>query len=317
MNTDCEGKVTNFWAFIAIFSSKNLQKRMLSPSLAIPHAPKLPMPSCLVLLRQKHNNSQFFLQNHCFCSIYYYFCNRRSEEGLHRGLSISAVFMLIIYIRVSQLMPKERNKADSYREKAYEGDTKAMNNLGVCYERGTGVKVNHQLAFEWYMKAAELGDVYGCFNVGECYFHGKGVEQSAEKAFEWYMKAADKGDMQSQVNVANAYYLGEGVEKDHHKAFLWYREAAFQGHVLSQKNCGAAFWNGDGVERDLAECAFWFELAANGGDAQAQFAIGWFHMTGNGVPVDEKKGLKWIHKATFQGYQPAIDYCKEHGYKWY
>ena len=70
-------------------------------------------------------------------------------------------------------MPKERNKADSYREKAYEGDTKAMNNLGVCYERGTG------------------------------------------------------------------------------------------------------------------------------------------------VPKDERKGLKWIHKATFQGYQPAIDYCKEHGYKWY
>ena len=60
-----------------------------------------------------------------------------------------------------------------------------------------------------------------------------------------------------------------------------------------------------------------YELAANGGDAQAQFAIGWFHMTGNGVPIDEKKGLKWIHKATFQGYQPAIDYCKEHGYKWF
>ena len=70
-------------------------------------------------------------------------------------------------------MPKERNKADGYREKAYEGDTKAMNNLGVCYERDTG------------------------------------------------------------------------------------------------------------------------------------------------VPKDERKGLKWIHKATFQGYQPAIDYCKEHGYKWY
>ena len=62
---------------------------------------------------------------------------------------------------------------------------------------------------------------------------------------------------------------------------------------------------------------FWYELVANGGDAQAQFAIGWFHITGNGVPIDEKKGLKWIHKATFQGYQPAIDYCKEHGYKWY
>ena len=55
-------------------------------------------------------------------------------------------------------MPKERNKADSYRERAYAGDTRAMNNLGVCYERGTGVKVSLELAFEWYMKAAELGD---------------------------------------------------------------------------------------------------------------------------------------------------------------
>ena len=90
-----------------------------------------------------------------------------------------------------------------------------------------------------------------------------------------------------------------------------------QGHVQSQKNCGAAYWNGDGVEKDLEECAFWYELAANGGDAQSQFATGWFLMTGTGVPVDEKKGLKWIHTATFQGYQPAIDYCKEHGYKWY
>ena len=99
-------------------------------------------------------------------------------------------------------MPKERNKADDYREKAHQGDTKAMNNLGVCYERGTGVKVS-------------------------------------------------------------------------------------------------------------------LELAANGGDAQAQFATGWFQMTGNGAPMDEKKGLKWIHKATFQGYQPAIDYCKEHNIKWY
>ena len=51
-------------------------------------------------------------------------------------------------------MPKERNKADGYREKAYEGDTKAMNNLGVCYERGTCVKISLELAFEWYMKAA-------------------------------------------------------------------------------------------------------------------------------------------------------------------
>jgi hypothetical protein len=31
-----------------------------------------------------------------------------------------------------------------------------------------------------------------------------------------------------------------------------------------------------------------------------------FLMTGTGVPQEERKGLKWIHKATFQGYQPVI-----------
>lgn len=120
--------------------------------------------------------------------------------------------------------------------------------------------------------------------------------------------------MQSQVNVANALYLGDGVETDHTAAFQWYHEAAFQGHVQSQKNVGAAYWNGDGVERNLDECAFWYELAANSGDAMAQFATGWFRMTGNGVPVDERLGLQWIQKAASQGYEPAIEYCQEHGY---
>ena len=88
-------------------------------------------------------------------------------------------------------MQKERNRADEYRKAAYEGDPKAMNNLGVCYRRGTGVVQSLELAFQWYMKAALLGDVYGIFNVAECYFKGEGVEKDLTKAFEWYLKAAE------------------------------------------------------------------------------------------------------------------------------
>ena len=85
-------------------------------------------------------------------------------------------------------MQKERDQAESYRKAAYDGDTRAMNNLGVCYHRGTGVKEDHTLAFEWYMKAALLDDAYGCFNVGECYYKGDGVVQDYEKALFWYLK---------------------------------------------------------------------------------------------------------------------------------
>ena len=66
-------------------------------------------------------------------------------------------------------------------------------------------------------------------------------------------------------------------------------------------------------KKDEAEAAFWYELAAQGGDPQAQFATGWFLLTGTGVTQNKTLGLRWIHKATAQGYQPAIDYCREHG----
>ena len=54
-------------------------------------------------------------------------------------------------------MDKERNKADSYREAAYSGDAKAMNNLGVCYERGVGCW-DLQIHPVW-AKASEANDL--------------------------------------------------------------------------------------------------------------------------------------------------------------
>ena len=79
-------------------------------------------------------------------------------------------------------MKKERETANKYRQQALEGDLMAMNNMGVCYAQGIGVVENHEMAFQWYMKAAELGDIYACYNVAECYYQGDGVEQDFERA---------------------------------------------------------------------------------------------------------------------------------------
>ena len=61
----------------------------------------------------------------------------------------------------------------------------------------------------------------------------------------------------------------------------------------------------DGVEKDDGWAAFWYEMAGQQGDAQAQFSTGWFYMTGTGVKQDKRMGLKWIHKATAQGFEYA------------
>ena len=41
---------------------------------------------------------------------------------------------------------------------AEQSDAEAQFYLGVCYERGEGVRKNYKKAAEWYTKAAEQGD---------------------------------------------------------------------------------------------------------------------------------------------------------------
>lgn len=46
------------------------------------------------------------------------------------------------------------------------------NNLGQCYENGTGVEANIREAIKWYRLSAENGDSYGQLNLGDCFRDG-------------------------------------------------------------------------------------------------------------------------------------------------
>jgi uncharacterized protein len=65
----------------------------------------------------------------------------------------------------------------------------AMNNLGWMYEKGEGVKVDFQIAMDWYEKAANLGSIDAMNNIALMYEKGKGRKRDAQKAAEWYEKA--------------------------------------------------------------------------------------------------------------------------------
>ena len=74
---------------------------------------------------------------------------------------------------------------------AEQGDTDAQNNLGTCYENGTGVEKDEQKAVEWYQKAAEQGNATAQYNLGYCCQNGIGVEKDAGKTAELYHQAAE------------------------------------------------------------------------------------------------------------------------------
>lgn len=124
-----------------------------------------------------------------------------------------------------------KNAALYFEKAVAAGSLDGYCNLGYCYERGQGVILNSQKAYELYLVAAEHGSARGCRCVASCYFNGIHVDENASEGFKWMEKAAEMGD------VVAMYYCGamlqegaEGLPADSKKAREWYKKAAAAGY---------------------------------------------------------------------------------------
>lgn len=87
------------------------------------------------------------------------------------------------------------HKAIIYYKKAVaQGHIEAMNNLGVCYRDGTGVKQDYDEAFKLFKMAAQQGDEFGCLNLSKAYFYGQGTTVDIALSKSWCQKAIDAGN---------------------------------------------------------------------------------------------------------------------------
>ena len=74
------------------------------------------------------------------------------------------------------------------------GASGAMNDLGLCYEEGTGIGRDGKKAFDWFMKAVKYGDgACAEFNISRCYRYGIGVEADDDTAEAWEHLAVEHG----------------------------------------------------------------------------------------------------------------------------
>eukprot|EP00297_Palpitomonas_bilix_P015066 CAMPEP_0113899782 /NCGR_PEP_ID=MMETSP0780_2-20120614/20260_1 /TAXON_ID=652834 /ORGANISM="Palpitomonas bilix" /LENGTH=209 /DNA_ID=CAMNT_0000892063 /DNA_START=24 /DNA_END=650 /DNA_ORIENTATION=- /assembly_acc=CAM_ASM_000599 len=82
---------------------------------------------------------------------------------------------------------------ECYRKGVEEGDEVSLNNLGLCFDNGTGVDTNEKKAVQLYSQAAKKGYAIAIFNLAVCYWNGTGAKKDKEKAIELWKKAADLG----------------------------------------------------------------------------------------------------------------------------
>ena len=97
-----------------------------------------------------------------------------------------------------------REHLETLRGFAERGDVSVMYLLGCYYDGGVceGGGNDPDEAVKWYKKVSRLGNTHAMNNLGVMYLCGQGVRKSAAKASKWFRKAAELGSVVAQKNLA-------------------------------------------------------------------------------------------------------------------
>jgi hypothetical protein len=98
----------------------------------------------------------------------------------------------------------------------------------MCYETGTGVKLNRKKAAQLFRISADRGLAFGQFNLGNVLRE----KEKFEEAFHYTKLAAEQGHHGAQYNLARMYLDGHGGDaetSDLDEARRWYARAAAGG----------------------------------------------------------------------------------------
>ena len=129
-----------------------------------------------------------------------------------------------------------------------KGEPAFLYNIGVEYDSGKGVPVNHAKAVQYYLKAAEAGHVLAQYQMGTIYESGAGAEK---KIMQWLIngmkKQQCKGILRRHIKWGKAYTEGVHRIKDKARALDWYRRAALKGCIAAQYELGKEKIFGQGI----------------------------------------------------------------------
>ncbi len=116
----------------------------------------------------------------------------------------------------------EYNKAYKYLTSDLDNTDKHL--LGLCQYYGDGTDIDYNEAFKNFTSCKDPDSHY---HIGLCYYNGQGVpEQDYDLAFEYFMKAAEWSSIGGMEMLARCYRFGRGCEIDEEKADYWLEEAA-------------------------------------------------------------------------------------------
>ncbi|KAI8339962.1 hypothetical protein BC941DRAFT_419031 [Chlamydoabsidia padenii] len=223
-----------------------------------------------------------------------------------------------------------------FRRAASQGDVRSLGLVGACYQYGRGVTTNHDVALEYYRKAARLASPFqGVAQLAlALLLHQMGRHRDA---IQWFTRASkaepipmdgddddDDDDGITNRNLSRRspsrtarlmlarYHLHgwPGVVKDGAKAFGMLTDLANE----SQHDAHAHYWLAacyeEGIDGtcapDLKMAYDHYLVAAKAGDTDAEFQVALMLSNGQGIPRDRKSAFHWYKKAADKNHKTAL-----------
>jgi TPR repeat protein len=137
----------------------------------------------------------------------------------------------------ARLSPTILSAMANIRRDAERGDATSQRALGDFYAiRGfAGSTDDAQQAMAWWRKAADQGNTQAMNKLGVAYLLGKFVPRDAEQSASWVRRAAETDDPIGELQLGMDYAIGNGVPHDRDQAVFWLRKAEAHGGLVHQQ----------------------------------------------------------------------------------
>ena len=159
---------------------------------------------------------------------------------------------------------------DWYEKAAAQNQPEALLSLVRFYDGGLGgLETSPQKAFDFCFRAAQAGSVVAMNEMGVRYQKGAGVRQDNVAAIGWFTLAGQHGLPAALVNLGNCYEVGNGVRQDLDQAGRNYSAAARLNFGPAEFLLGQLFEQGKGTEVNLTHAYVLYTRASAQKNAEA------------------------------------------------
>ena len=175
---------------------------------------------------------------------------------------------------------------------------------GWRYEQGLGVPQDYARAADSYRQAAALGDTRAMLNLSRLFSQGRALPQnsasrerglfrSPEPAARWREEASDAGDSRGELDLYNLYDFQASSN-----ILTIATERAIRGDRDAMLQLGWFYEQGaPSLPQDYAQAAQWYRRGADFGHPLAMRSLAWLYRFGLGVPQDAALAEEWRRKA--------------------